>query len=216
MLLAKIIKFKVFKSISEFLLLLYGMIFAIFSTLMINKIFDFTNEFELRLIYSILFILISILIFYKSLIYICKLKILNFYQFFNKEEVLNNLNLFKKEDLENYLLVFFENNKDFISGNIKKITANYENKEWIIKLDLDTEQKKILLLDKDLDWYSRQVSTRELYLYLESAITDIIEKEESEYYIVLINLFSDFISIEQLQKMKNVINVEQKTLIINI
>lgn len=216
MLSKKIKKFKTMKLVSEFAFGLFLFAYLIFFLLTLVNIAVITDEIVLRFIFTVFVVLISLFAFIKIMNYISKLKILNFDKYFNREEVINNLNLFKKNNLNDEFLSFFKENSDLIQGNIKVITENINNREWIIKLDLDTEQKKILLLDKDLDWYSRQVSARKLCLYLKEEINDIIKKEESEYYIVITNLFSDFITEESLIKMKNVINVEQKTLIINI
>lgn len=216
MLSKKIKKFKTMKLVSEFAFGLFLFAYLIFFLLTLVNIAVITDEIVLRFIFTVFVVLINLFAFIKIMNYISKLKILNFDKYFNREEVINNLNLFKKNNLNDEFLSFFKENSDLIQGNIKVITENINNREWIIKLDLDTEQKKILLLDKDLDWYSRQVSARKLCLYLKEEINDIIKKEESEYYIVITNLFSDFITEESLIKIKNVINVEQKTLIINI
>lgn len=218
MLSKKIKKFKTMKLVSDFaagLLVFAYLIFLLLLLIPVNigAIIDGNVS---RFIFSGFSLLISLFAFIKIMNYMSKSKIFNFNKYFNREEVINNLNLFKKNNINNEFISFFKENSDLIQGNIKVITENINNREWIIELDLNTEQKKILLLDKDLDWYSRQVSARKLCLYLKEEINDIIKKEESEYYIVITNLFSDFITEESLIKMKNVINVEQKTLIINI
>lgn len=151
-----------------------------------------------------------------SINYMLKLKILKFKKYFNKEEVINNISLFNQNNLNNELLSFFRNNSDVIHGNLISITKKLDNKDWILSINLDTKNKKVLLLNKDLDWYSRQVSTRELYIYLEKEINECIDNNQSEYYTSINNIFFDFITEEKLQKMKNTINVDQKTLIINI
>ena len=216
MLSKKIKKFKTMKLVSEFAAGLLVFAYLIFLLLTQVNIAAITDEIVLRFIFSGFSLLISAFAFIKIMDYMSKSKILNFNKYFNREEVMNNIGLFKQQELNGELISFFKENNDLIQGNIKVITENINNREWIIELDLNTEQKKILLLDKDLDWYSRQVSSRKLCLYLKEEINDIIEKEQSEYYIVIINLFSDFLSEESLIKMKNVINIEQKTLIINI
>lgn len=219
MLLQKIKKFKTVKLISEFAFILFLIAFLLFFLLIILvKIPAMTNGIGLRTIFSVFFLLISSFGFVTIISYISKLKILNFDKYFNKEEVMNNFSLFNfnQPDLKSELLIFFETNTDLIQGNIMIVTEKLHNKDWIVNINLDTEHRKLLLLDKDLDWYSRQVSTRELYLYLQKEINECVDNNQSEYYTSINNIFSDFIPPEQLQKMKNTINVDQKNLIINI
>ncbi len=210
MLLKKIKKFKLAETIFQILLFLFitsniFIFFIILTTPNITPVLAFISS-----------LFTSMLLIFTFNYCFKKLKIMNFNKYFNKDEVMNNLSLFHREKLEQHLITFFKEDKQLIYDNIKNITENCNDKQWLLKIELTIEEGKILLLSKDLDWYSRQVSTRELYLYLQPAINDIIETEQKEYYIPILNIFSDFIHSEQLKNIKDIINVEQKSLIINI
>lgn len=154
-----------------------------------------------------LFIIISVCISDKLSTY--------FKSFDTEEEIINNIEYYYETNngtVSNCFIKLYNEKEDKILERLRRVTEKTET-DWILKIKVNVRK---LLLSKDLKWYSKQVSTKDLYNYCKNTINEIIENEEKEYYQIILEIFEDFIEEEKLNKIKDKLVKENTISIINI
>lgn len=144
-----------------------------------------------------------------------------FLSFYTEEEIINNIDkyyyAYKMEKGNGVYKEFkdlYKEREDKILDNLKEITTKLPD-NWLINLSGAASVRK-LLLSKDIKWYSKQVSKKELYNYCKNTINEIIENSEKEYYQIILEIFEDFIEEEKVDKIKDKLVKENIISIINI
>ncbi len=138
-----------------------------------------------------------------------------FLSFYTDEEIIKNINYFYFEDkgrINHQFVNLYKEKKEIFFLNFKEITEKL-GKNWVVLTKIDVRK---LLINKDVKWYSNQISKIEFYNYCSKTIEEIIEKEEKEYYHIILELFNDFIEEEKILKMKNQLKKENVVSIIQI
>jgi len=141
---------------------------------------------------------------------------------FNQKEILENLEeILELESGFNIINKYFSKNINFFISNIKeinkKVLKNNEVNVFFRIMDFDIEEKKLILLSKDIEWLAEAAGKESLYKEMNHVIDDIMYKEETQYYQIIKNLFYDFLEdeeyIEEINKfieLKNQIRQEIK------
>lgn len=135
--------------------------------------------------------------------------------FFSDEDIIKNINLFFNYDkgiINEQFVYLYKEKESLLFDNLKEITEKIGS-NWIILVKADVRK---LLLNKYFQWYSKQISNKELYQYCKNTISEIIQNQETEYYHIIFDSFNDFIENEQLNLIKNKITEENIISVIHI
>lgn len=137
-----------------------------------------------------------------------------FLSFHTEEEIIDNIQKYYYFSEEERFRNIYKEKEDKILEKLKEITPNLSD-NWLLNLSGTVDVRK-LLLSKDIIWYSDQVSKKDLYVFCKKTIEEIIEKEEKEYYHIILELFESFLEEENKFKIKNKIIKENVVSIIHI
>lgn len=135
---------------------------------------------------------------------------------FNEEEILENIEvIIEMESSVNVLNKYFSKNINFFISNIKeihqKILKNNDINVFLRIMDFDYEEKKLILLSKDIEWLAEVIGNKSLYDEMYFTIDNIMLEKETKYYEIIKSLFYDFLEdAEDKEEINNFIELKNQ------